>query len=372
MGACLPITVGMAVSPIAIDSLVSEAVVFVEVGPLLQGWRRSVCSVTPWHTGTLARDPAVAHVLPVTASCGRAESGLRSVMERRPGQDSGSGRPRPEPPPGSPWDDPLAEAALAFVDLEMTGLDPARDRVLEVCVERVRGGRTEDAVVSLIRPDGGAFGNAHIHGIDAAAVAGAPLFAELAPRIEAALDGAVVVAHAAAWDVAFLEAELARAGRPRRIEHYLDTLTLSRRAFALPSHRLSALCEAFAIPPGQAHRAASDVAALRAVFDRVVGVLAPHTPRDLWHVRVGQRRARPDLVAAAVAALEREAPVTVRYRPARRAPEELVFRVTGVRTDLDPPRVLGYLLPSRSRRELRADRILAIVPYLADPGRASP
>ena len=28
--------------------------------------------------------------------------------------------------------------------------------------------------------------------------------------------------------------------------------------------------------------------------------------------------------------------------------------------DLDPPRVLGYLLPSRSRRELRADRILAI------------
>jgi DNA polymerase-3 subunit epsilon len=107
------------------------------------------------------------------------------------------------------------------------------------------------------------------------------------------------------------------------------------------------------------------VAALRAVFARVVGVLAPSTPRDLWHVRVGQRRARPDLVAAAIQALDREAPVTVRYRPARRAPEELVFRITDVRTDLDPPRVLGYLLPSRSRRELRADRILAIVPHFA-------
>ena len=34
--------------------------------------------------------------------------------------------------------------------------------------------------------------------------------------------------------------------------------------------------------------------------------------------------------------------------------------VTAVRTDLDPPQVLGYLLPSRSRRELRADRILAL------------
>ncbi len=42
----------------------------------------------------------------------------------------------------------------------------------------------------------------------------------------------------------------------------------------------------------------------------------------------------------------------------------------GVRTDLDPPRVLGYLLPSRSRRELRADRILAIEPI--SPGELGP
>jgi DNA polymerase III subunit epsilon len=283
-------------------------------------------------------------------------------MEPRAGE-----RPRrAEPPLGSPWDDPLAEAPLAFVDLEMTGLDAATDRVLEICIERVRGAMVEGALVSLVRPEGGAFGNAHIHGIDPAEVALAPTFAELAPRVLALLEGAVVVAHAAAWDVAFLEAELARAGLDggaRRIEHYLDTLTLSRRAFALPSHRLGALCEAFGVTPGGAHRAAFDVAALRAVFARVVAVLVPGTPRDLWHVRVGQRHARPDLVAAAVQALEHDAPVTVRYRPARRPPEELVFRVTSVRTDLDPPRVLGYLLPSRSRRELRADRILAIVPH---------
>jgi DNA polymerase-3 subunit epsilon len=94
----------------------------------------------------------------------------------------------------------------------------------------------------------------------------------------------------------------------------------------------------------------------------VIAVLAPRTPRDLWHVRVGQRHARPQVMDAAHAALERNAPVTVRYRPAHRAPEELLFQITGIRTDLDPPRVLGYLLPSRSRRELRADRILAIDP----------
>ena len=270
-----------------------------------------------------------------------------------------------EPPAGAPWDEPLGEAPLCFVDLEMTGLQADVDRVIEVCIERVRGDRLEASVSSLVRPEGGAFGNEHIHGIDAAEVASAPTFLELAPQIEAVLQGGILVAHAAAWDVAFLEAELARAGRvgdAARIPHYLDTLALSRRAFALPSHRLSALCEAFGIVRARAHRAADDVAALRAVFARVVAALAPATPRDLWHVRIGERHARPDVVAAAMAALERGAPVAIRYRPAHRGMEALLFQITGVRTELDPPRVLGYLLPSRGRRELRADRILAIEP----------
>jgi DNA polymerase-3 subunit epsilon len=284
--------------------------------------------------------------------------GHRAPRDPRKGPDPRAA-PAGEPPEGSPWDDPIEEAPLCFVDLEMTGLSPSDDHVIEVCAVRTRGGRAEDAFTSLVRPEGGAFGNAHIHGIDPAAVAAAPTFAEIATRLDEVLAGAVLVAHAAAWDVAFLEAERVRAGRPCPIEHYLDTLSLSRRAFALPSHSLSALCGAFGIAPG-GHRAASDVEALRAVWDRVVEVLAPRTPRDLWHVRIGERHARPDLVEAALAALERGQPVIVRHRPARRAPEVLVFCVTGVRTDLDPPRVLGYLLPSRSRRELRADRILAI------------
>lgn len=273
-----------------------------------------------------------------------------------------SSRGATPPPAGSPWDDPLGEAPLVFLDLEMTGLRPATDRVIEICAERVRGGVVEATLTSLVRPDCGASGNAQIHGIEPADLESAPLFSELLERIERILDGAVVVAHAAAWDVAFLEAELARAGRPRVIEHYLDTLTLSRRAFALPSHRLSALCEELGIHRERAHRAGDDVQALRAVFDKLVVVLAPGTPRDLWHVRIGERHARPDVVAAALRALESSVPVRIRYRPARRGTEDLTVRITGVRTDLDPPMVLGYLLPARSRRELRSDRILAIEP----------
>jgi DNA polymerase-3 subunit epsilon len=275
-----------------------------------------------------------------------------------------------EPPSGSSWDEPLATAPLAFVDLELTGLRPETDRVIEVCIERVRGGAVEARLASLVRPDPLTFGNADIHGIKVADLAAAPTFAALAPQIVAILDGAVLVAHAAKHDVAFLTAELARAGIPFERPHFIDTLSLSRRAFALKSHSLGPLCKSLGIPHARAHRAEPDVAAMRAVFDRIVAELHPATPRDLWHVRVGEKHARPEVLAAAARAVEQGNPVIVRYRPSHRAPEDLPMRLTAVRTDLDPPRVLGYLLASRCRRELRADRILAILPPLAEVKRA--
>jgi DNA polymerase-3 subunit epsilon len=256
----------------------------------------------------------------------------------------------------------MGEAALAFVDLEMSGLRVEADRVLEICLERWKGGALEDKLSSLVRPEDHAFGNEHIHGIEQAEIEKAPTFASLADRVLALLDGAVLVAHAAAWDVAFLEAELARAGHARKIVHYLDTLTLSRRAFALPSHRLGALAEHFGFDRGRAHRADDDVKVLRQVFDRVVSVLAPTTPKDLWHVRIAERHARPEIVAAAVRACETEGKVLVRYRRAKKGQEEMTMKITAVKTDQSPPRILGYDLASRSRHELRADRILAIEP----------
>jgi DNA polymerase III subunit epsilon len=274
-----------------------------------------------------------------------------------------------EPPPGPPWDMPLDEAPLAFVDLEMSGLRPSLDRVIEVCVERVRGPALQMRVASLVRPEPLAFGNAEIHGIQVAELAGAPTFAALAPQIQAALDGAVIVAHAAYKDVAFLEAEMARAGVAFAAPFHVDTLSLSRRAFAQKAHGLVALCKALGIAHERPHRAESDVAATRALFDKIRAVLSPSTPRDLWHVRVGERHARPDVLAAAAHAVAEGCPVTVRYRPSHRAPEDLAMRLLAVRSDLDPPRVIGYLLASRSHRELRADRILAIFAPPADGPR---
>jgi DNA polymerase-3 subunit epsilon len=103
------------------------------------------------------------------------------------------------------------------------------------------------------------------------------------------------------------------------------------------------------------------------LFDRCVLVLAPKSCRDLWEVRVGERRARQAIVDACEAAAKHGAPVVVTYRAAKRAPEPLSMVLLEVRSDLDPPSVVGYQLPGRGRRQLRADRILRVEPQPAAP-----
>jgi DNA polymerase-3 subunit epsilon len=276
-------------------------------------------------------------------------------------------KPADLPPPGSPWDGPVEETPFAFVDLEMTGLDPTRDHVVEVCIERWVGATRVASLSSLVRPPARIGGAAHVHGLDEKALEGAPAFGTLAAQVHEILRGSVLVAHAAKWDVAFLEAELARAGAPLLIPHYVDTLLLSRRAFALRSYSLASLTQAFGIDRGRAHRAEADVAALRAVFDRIVTTLAPVSARDLFQVRIAERKARDAILLACDAAVEHAATVDVSYRAARRAAETLTMVLTEVRRDLDLPRVMGYQLPGRGRRELRADRILRVTPTAHEP-----
>lgn len=269
----------------------------------------------------------------------------------------------PPPPPGPPWDAPLDDAVFAFVDLEMTGLDPAKDRVLEICIDRVRGAREpvlEERLLTLVRPDDAVHGNAHVHGISEADVANAPTFAEVAGDVVRLLDGAALVAHAAKWDVAFFHAELARAGHAFRVTHWLDTLILSRRSFAFPSHALAALAKSLELATAPAHRAGDDVDTLRALFAKVCGVLDPKTPRDLWETRVEERHARPEVLADCERARTEGTEVTLVYRPRGRPETRLRAIVRLVVTDPEPACIVVTELPSLGRRSLRADRILRV------------
>src|ERR1035438_2771762 len=155
----------------------------------------------------------------------------------------------PPPPAGPPRDLPVGETPLAFVDLEMTGLDVERDRVVELCIERTVGGERVALVSTLLDPGERVGGAAHVHGLDAAAIAGAPAFDALAGEVLEALRGAVFVAHAAVWDHRFLGEERKRVGLVLEVDHWLDTLVLALRAFPFPPYSLPPLCRELAPPP---------------------------------------------------------------------------------------------------------------------------
>ena len=242
----------------------------------------------------------------------------------------------------------------------MTGLEPARHRVIQICIERVVGGRVVERLESLVDPGEVAIGGTHIHGIERADVEGKPALSDLVDEVARLLDGAIFVAHGARWDIAFLRAEHARVEREYECPHYLDTLAMARRVIDAPRHGLAPLAEHLGLDNPRPHRADNDVRVTRALFDLLVARVELSSPRELWELGVGRRRVRPELLERAQQALDLRRAARVCYRPSGKAPQELTFRITEVRTDLDPPVVLGYLLDTRGRRELRADRILSL------------
>lgn len=263
---------------------------------------------------------------------------------------------------------PLAECPLAFVDLEMTGLDPEKDRIVEVCVQRVVDGVLEAELDTLVCPDFPPEDRTErpgmkIHGIAEDALAAAPPFAQIADRVQNIVNGAAIVAHGAEWDMKFLNAAFARLGRTFEAPCVIDTLRLSRRAFALPSHSLGSLAKHWKVEH-VAHRARGDVIATRVVYDRCVAVLNPKSARDLASVRIGDRVAREEIVLACEDAFAKGYDLRLVYRPSGGPRAELVVRVTAIQRNENPPRVVAYDVVSRARRELRADRILSCEPHV--------
>lgn len=156
----------------------------------------------------------------------------------------------------------IAQGGFAVIDVETTGLSPQVDRILELAIVRTdRAGRVIDEWVCRFDPQG-PVGATHIHGITQADVAGAPVFAQVIPELNARLAGLAIVAHNARFDLAFLRREFARAGWALPWLPSLCTLDASR--FYLPDldrRRLPDCCSASGIKLVNAHSAMGDARA---------------------------------------------------------------------------------------------------------------
>ena len=161
------------------------------------------------------------------------------------------------------------------LDTETTGLEPgAGHRVIEIAalelVDRRLTGREFWTYLDPERPvDPGAFA---VHGIGDEALRGKPRFADLAAELLAFLEGGVLVIHNAEFDLAFLDAEIARAGLalpPLATRHeVIDTLRLARRLHPGVSNNLDALCRRYGVDLSarQRHGARLDAELLARVY----------------------------------------------------------------------------------------------------------
>jgi len=205
------------------------------------------------------------------------------------------------------------------LDTETTGLDPSQGhRLVEIgCIElvnRIPSGQTFHAYLNPGR-DMPAEALA-IHGLTDEFLKDKPLFTQVVDDLVAFLGDAPLVIHNAAFDIGFLNAELARLGRPPIArERMIDTLLIARRKHPGGSNRLDDLCVRYAIDNSHRskHGALLDAELLAEVYVELIGArqaqlilsraTAPaHAPGERTVMRE-----RPLPLAARVSAEERAA-----------------------------------------------------------------
>jgi len=168
-------------------------------------------------------------------------------------------------------------SALAYVvfDLETTGLDTANDEIVSVGAVRVLGTRVlaGESFATLVDP-GRPIPPASIvfHGIEDKAVAGAPKPADAARALKGFAHDAVLVAHNAAFDLAFLRRAADAAGIEIDNPPF-DTLLIARWLFPdLADHSLDGLARRLGIEIGRRHSALDDARATAGIFVRLVEI----------------------------------------------------------------------------------------------------
>jgi len=162
-------------------------------------------------------------------------------------------------------------------DTETTGLDPLTgDRVLEVAaIELVNDLPTRNHFHRLIHPQRDIPEEVvRIHGITMDKVRDAPRFAEIVDDLLAFFGEGSLVAHNAPFDFGFLNAELARCGRPALARgRMVDTLALAKARFPGMPNSLDALCRRFGIDLSArtTHNALLDCKLLAEVYVELTG-----------------------------------------------------------------------------------------------------
>lgn len=262
----------------------------------------------------------------------------------------------------------IEEVPLAILDTETTGLEPALGhRVIEVAILRLEDWKEVGQINELVNPGRPIPPSAsRIHHIYDGDVANAPPFVHLSDKIEEMLDGALVVAHNAAFDAGFVASEWALTGRPLPLNPWACTLLLARKRFNFWRNNLGEVARALGVRAGRAHRAMNDVWVTAQVLQRMLKDLhhwGIHSVGDLMHAQGGAIRFPPpppiELPSPLGEAIQNRTPIGIRYLDDDGHVSERVIEPYYLGSYRDSDYLVAFCRQTNAQRTFRVDGILA-------------
>jgi len=190
----------------------------------------------------------------------------------------------------------LEEASFVVVDLETTGLSPGRSRICEIGAVRIDELEVTGTFQTLVRPgERLPAAVAALTGLADAELRRAPAPAAAVRRFLSFAGDAVLVAHNARFDLAFLDREVERLTSLRLANPVVDTVWLARRLLAGRTTRcsLAALSQFFGTAARPCHRALPDAEATGEILLALIGLAqerGARTVADLADLATPQAR----------------------------------------------------------------------------------
>jgi DNA polymerase-3 subunit epsilon/CBS domain-containing protein len=198
-----------------------------------------------------------------------------------------------------PTHTPLAAMPAVALDLETTGLDVKRDRIVQIAavamsgtavLESPRMDRIVDPGVPI--PES----STRIHGLSGKDIAGAPTFAALVDELREILSGRVVIGHHIAFDLAVLRNEAARAAIAWSEPPALDiAMLVGALAPSLPDLGLETVAKHVGVAITGRHSALGDGMAAAEIFALLIPLLRERDIRTLGEAQAFAAR-RDDLL----------------------------------------------------------------------------
>lgn len=165
----------------------------------------------------------------------------------------------------------MSKEIEVVLDVETTGLDYTRERIIEFAAVKLEDGKIVDTFETLINPHQHIRKSSQaIHGISEEDLEGAPEEEEIYPKIFEFLEGATIVAHNAIFDFSFLNRASKRLYNKPLENNYVDTQMMFKEVYPqYESCGLDSLVSVFGANNEHRHRAMGDAMALAECYPKL-------------------------------------------------------------------------------------------------------